>query len=114
MFQPSALLSPHSLTHTHTQLWSHDAICQVLEAIVEFGGQRPHRSVDQLIDQQLQLLLRQTHVETFLQTSHGARPVETWQLGACRRGWSQDALGPSVCVCVVVCECVRENTNLVA
>lgn len=61
---------------------SHDAVGEVLEAVVKFGGERPHGAVHQLIDEQLQLLLRQAHVEALLQAAHGARAVEAGQLGA--------------------------------
>lgn len=61
---------------------SHDAVGEVLEAVVQLGGQRPHGSVHQLVHQQLQLLLRQGHVEALLQATHGAAAVEAGQLGA--------------------------------
>lgn len=65
---------------------SHDAVGKVLEAVVELGGQRPHGSVHQLVHQQLQLLLRQRHVEALLQAAHGTAAVEAGQLGAWRGG----------------------------
>ncbi len=64
---------------------SHDAVGDVLEGVVEFGGDGAHRSVHQLLHQQLQLLLCQTHVETLLQAADGAGAVEAGQVGAC--GW---------------------------
>lgn len=61
---------------------SHDAVGQVLEAVVEFGGDGAHGAVHQLLHQHLQLLLRQVHVETLLQVPDGGGAVETGQLGA--------------------------------
>lgn len=60
---------------------SHDAVGEVLEAVVQLGGQRPHGSVHQLVHQQLQLLLRQRHVKALLQGTHGTAAVEAGQLG---------------------------------
>ena len=60
---------------------SHDAIGDVLEGVIEFGGDGAHGSIHQLLHQQLQLLLRQTHVETFLQAADGAGAVETGKVG---------------------------------
>ena len=65
-------------------LRSHDAIGDVLERVVEFCCDGAHGSVHQLLHQQLQLLLRQRHVETLLQATDGAGAVETRQVRAYR------------------------------
>lgn len=59
---------------------SHDAVGEVLEAVVELGGDGAHAAVHHLLDQQLQLLLRHVHVETLLQVADGGRAVETGEL----------------------------------
>lgn len=61
---------------------SHDAVGDVLEGVVEFGGDGAHGAIHQLLHQQLQLLLRQRHVETLLQAPDGAAAMETGQVGA--------------------------------
>lgn len=62
---------------------SHDAVGDILEGVVEFGGYGAHGPVHELLHQQLQLLLRQRHVETVLQAADGARAVEARQVGTC-------------------------------
>lgn len=62
---------------------SHDAVGEVLEAIVEFGGDRPHAAVHHLLHQQLELLLSHAHVEPLLEVADGtgameARKLRTW------------------------------------
>lgn len=51
---------------------SHDAIGEVLEAIVELGGDGAHAAVHHLLDEQLQLLFRHVHVKPLLQVADGA------------------------------------------
>jgi len=63
---------------------SHDAVGEVLEAVVQLGGDGPHGAVHQLLHQQLQLLLRQRHVEPLLQAADGAGAVEAGQVGTWR------------------------------
>lgn len=63
---------------------SHDAIGEVLEAIVEFGGDGPHAAVHHLLHQQLQLLLSHAHVEPLFEVANGAgameaRKLRTWR-----------------------------------
>lgn len=65
---------------------SHDAIGEVLEAIVELGGDGTHAAVHHLLDEQLQLLFRHVHVKPLLQVADGARAVETGELRPCREG----------------------------
>lgn len=60
---------------------SHDAIGEVLEAIVEFGGDGPHAAIHHLLYQQLQLLLGHAHVEPLLEVTNGAGAVEARKLG---------------------------------
>lgn len=62
---------------------SHDAVGDVLEGVVEFGGDGAHRPVHQLLHQHLQLLLRQRHVEALLQAADGAGTMETREVGSC-------------------------------
>lgn len=59
---------------------SHDAVGEVLEAIVELGGDGAHAAIHHLLNEQLQLLLRHVHVETLLQVADGARAVEAGEL----------------------------------
>ena len=69
-------------THTHTlSLFSHDAVGEILETVIELGGDGAHGAVHHLLHQHLQLLLRQAHVETLLQGPDGAGAVEARQLG---------------------------------
>lgn len=63
--------------------WSHDAVGDVLEGVVEFGSDGAHRAVHQLLHPPLQLLLRQRHVEALLQATDGTAALEAGQLGAC-------------------------------
>lgn len=70
----------YTCAHTHTR--SHDAVGEVLEAVIELGGDGAHGSVHHLLHQDLQLFLRQAHVETLLQGPDGAGAVEAGQLGA--------------------------------
>lgn len=63
---------------------SHDAVGDVLEGVVELGGDGAHGPVHQLLHQNLQLLLGQGHVETLLQAADGAGAVEAGQVGAWR------------------------------
>lgn len=72
--RPPPLLSPDG---------SHDAVGDILEGVVEFGGDGAHGPVHELLHQQLQLLLCQRHVETVLQATDGARAVEARQVGTC-------------------------------
>lgn len=65
-------------------LWSHDAVGDVLEGVVEFGGDGAHGSVHHLLHQQLQLLLGQRHVEPLLQAADCARAVEAGKVGTWR------------------------------
>ena len=82
-------------TNTHT-LFSHDAVGEILETVIELGGDGAHGAVHHLLHQHLQLLLRQAHVETFLQGPDGAGAMEARQLGTWdregqkyeeRKGW---------------------------
>lgn len=66
-------------------LRSHDAVGDVLEGVVEFGGDGAHWSVHHLLHQQLQLLLGQRHVESLLQAADGAGAVETGKVGTWKR-----------------------------
>lgn len=59
---------------------SHDAIGEVLEAIVEFGGDGPHAAIHHLLHQQLQLLLSHAHVEPLFEVANGAGAVEARKL----------------------------------
>lgn len=59
---------------------SHDAIGEVLEAIVEFGGDGPHAAVHHLLHQQLQLLLSHAHVEPLFEVANGAGAMEARKL----------------------------------
>lgn len=68
---------------------SHDAIGDVLEGVVQFGGDGANRPVHELLHQQLQLLLGQRHVETFLQAADRTGTVETREVRPCERGRSQ-------------------------
>lgn len=61
---------------------SHDAVGEVLEAVVQFGGDGAHAAVHHLLHQQLQLLLRHVHVEALLQVADGAGAVEAGELRA--------------------------------
>lgn len=62
--------------------WSHDAVGDVLEGVVELGGDGAHRAIHQLLHPPLQLLLRQRHVEALLQATDGTAALEAGQLGA--------------------------------
>lgn len=57
-------------------LHSHDAVSEVLETVVQLGGDWTHGAVHHLLHQHLQLLLRQAHVKSFLQVSDGARAMK--------------------------------------
>lgn len=70
---------------------SHDAVGEVLEAIVELGGDGAHAAVHHLLDEELQLLLRHVHVEPLLQVPDGGRAVETGELRPCR--WGRNRAG---------------------
>lgn len=59
---------------------SHDAIGEVLKAIVEFGGDGPHAAVHHLLHQQLQLLLSHAHVEPLFEVANGAGAMEARKL----------------------------------
>lgn len=63
---------------------SHDAVGEVLEAVVQLGGDWAHGAVHHLLHQHLQLLLRQAHVKSFLQVTDGAGAMKAGQLGAWR------------------------------
>ena len=64
---------------------SHDAVGEVLEAVIEFGGYRPHAAIHHLLHQQLQLLLGHAHVEPLLEVADGAGAMEARKL----RTWGQ-------------------------
>lgn len=68
----------------HPARRSHDAIGEILEAVVELGSDGAHGGVHHLLHQHLQLLLRQVHVETLLQVTDGAGAVEAGKLRTCR------------------------------
>lgn len=70
----------YTRAHTHTR--SHDAVGEVLEAVIELGGDGAHGSVHHLLHQDLQLFLRQAHVETLLQVADGAGAMEAGQVRA--------------------------------
>lgn len=55
---------------------SHDAVGDVLEGVVELGGDGAHRAVHQLLHPPLQLLLRQRHVEALLQAADGTAALK--------------------------------------
>ena len=59
---------------------SHDAIDEALEAVIEFGGNRPHAAVQHLLHQQLELLLSHAHVEPLLEVADGAETMEARKL----------------------------------
>lgn len=59
---------------------SHDAVGDVLEGVVELGGDGAHGAVHQLLHQELQLLLRQGHVEALLQAADGAGAMEAGEV----------------------------------
>lgn len=61
---------------------SHDAVGEVLEAIVQLSGDGAHGAVHHLLHQHLQLLLSQTHVKTLLQVTDSAGAMKAGQLGA--------------------------------
>lgn len=61
---------------------SQDAVRKVLEAIVQLGGERVDAGLDHGLDQDLQLFLRQAHVEAIPESFDGGGAVpETGQLG---------------------------------
>lgn len=61
---------------------SKDAIGEVLEAIIELGGEGVKGGLHQVIHQQLQLLLCHVHVEALTECPYCAHPfAEAWQLG---------------------------------
>lgn len=62
---------------------SHDAIGEVLESVIELGGDGAHAAVHHLLDQKLQLFLGHVHVEALLQVADGAGAVEAGKLRAC-------------------------------
>lgn len=62
---------------------SHDAVGEILKAIVQLGSDGTHGAVHHLLHQHLQLLLRQVHVETLLQVTDGAGAVEAGKLRTC-------------------------------
>lgn len=66
---------------------SHDAIGEVLEAIVEFGGNGPHAAIHHLFHQQLQLLLSHAHVEPLFEVSNGAGAMEARKLRTWGKQW---------------------------
>lgn len=59
---------------------SHDAIGEVLEAIIEFGGDGPHAAIHHLFHQQLELLLSHAHVEPLFEVANGAGAMEARKL----------------------------------
>lgn len=59
---------------------SHDAIGEVLEAVVEFGGDGPHAAIHHLLHQQLELLLGHAHVEPLFEVANGTGAVEAGKL----------------------------------
>lgn len=61
---------------------SHDAVGEVLEAVIEFGGNGAHGALHHLVHQHLQLLLCQAHVKSLLQVTDGAGAMKAGQLGA--------------------------------
>lgn len=63
---------------------SHNAVGEVLEAIVQLGGDGAHGTVHHLLHQELQLLLCQAHVKSLLQVTDGAGAMKAGQLGAWR------------------------------
>lgn len=63
---------------------SHDAVGEVLEAVVQLGGDGAHGAVHHLLHQNLQLFLSQAHVKSLLQVADGAGAMEAGQLGTWR------------------------------
>lgn len=66
---------------------SHDAIGEILEAVVEFGGDGPHAAIDHLLHQQLELLLSHAHVESLFEIANGAGAMEAGKL----RTWGESS-----------------------
>ena len=61
-----------------------DAVGEVLESVVQFGGERVDGRLHHRVHQVLQLLLRHVHVETVSQELHrGGARTEARQLRAC-------------------------------
>lgn len=56
---------------------SHDAIGEVLEAVVQLCGDGAHGAIYHLLHQHLQLLLCQAHVKSLLQVTDGAGAMKT-------------------------------------
>ena len=52
-----------------------DAVGEVLETVVEFGGQRVHAGLNHAIDEGLQLFLCEGHVEPLSHLPHSRRPM---------------------------------------
>lgn len=72
------------LVRVHQSQRSHDAVGEILKAVVELGSDGTHGAIHHLLHQHLQLLLRQIHVETLLQVTDGAGTVEAGKLRTCR------------------------------
>lgn len=66
---------------------SHDAIGEVLETVVEFGGDGPHAAIHHLLYQQLELLLSHAHVESLFEIANGAGAMEARKL----RTWGESS-----------------------
>lgn len=77
----AAFSSSNVLVHVRR---SHDAVCEILEAVVQLGRDGTHGAVHHLLHQHLQLLLRQVHVESLLQVTYGAGAVKAGELRTCR------------------------------
>ena len=50
-----------------------DSVCKVLEAVVEFGGERVDGLGDHRVNERVQLLLGQIHVEPVFHRLHRGR-----------------------------------------
>lgn len=64
---------------------SHDAVCEILESVIELGSDGTHGAVHHLLHQHLQLLFRQVHVESLFQVTDGAGAVKAGELRTCRK-----------------------------